>query len=137
MDTIAIAGLLLSVLAGKQYFLHKASFHLYMMLTFLVFSSGCGYIGYSMSIGRPEQIAHTWAILTILIGLLLTPVFYKHFFALVGDRGGICLEGGFLGMVMGLMFITTPTHWVLPLLGMVCLASFYFGYARIQQLLRR
>jgi hypothetical protein len=131
---IAIAGLGLSVQAGKQFLLQKTSAYFYMMLTFIVFSTGCIYIGFVLHTGNSiHTLEPVWAFLTITLGLLLTPVFYKHFFMLVGDRGGICLEAGFLGMVVGFMLITTHAYQVLPFLGLISLGSFFLGYVRLPE----
>jgi hypothetical protein len=116
--------------------LQKTSAHFYMMLTFIVFSFGCIYIGYVLQTGKSmHTLEPVWAFLTITLGLLLTPVFYKHFYMLVGDRGGVCLEAGFLGMIVGFMPITTHTYQVLPFLGMISLGSLFLGYVRLQELL--
>jgi hypothetical protein len=124
----------LSLQAGKQYLLQKTSAHFYMMLTFIVFSTGSTYIGYVLSTGKSiYTLEPAWAFITITLGLLLTPVFYKHFFMLVGDRGGICLEAGFLGMVVGFMLIFTQAYQALPFLGMICLGFFFLGYVRLQE----
>jgi hypothetical protein len=135
---MAIAGLGLAVQAGKQCLLQKTSAHFYMMLTFIVFSASCSYIGYILGTGRSmHTLEPAWAFLTITVGLLLTPVFYKHFFMLVGDRGGICLEAGFLGMVVGFILIITHAYQALPFLGMISLGLFFLGYVRLQEQLFR
>jgi hypothetical protein len=128
----------LSVQAGKQYLLQKTSAHFYMMLTFIVFSAGCSYIGYVLSTGKSmHTLEPAWASLTLALGLLLTPVFYKHFLMLAGDRGGICLEAGFIGMVVGFMLINTHAYQALPFLGIISLGSFFLGYVRLQELMFR
>jgi hypothetical protein len=135
---IAIAGLGLSVQAGKQYLLQKTSSHFYMMLTFIIFSIGWSYIGYVLRTGKSmDTLEPVWAFITIILGLLLTPVFCKHFYMLVGDRGGFCLEAGFLGMIVGFMLITTQSYQVLPFLGMISLGLLFLGYVRLQELLFR
>jgi hypothetical protein len=132
----ALTGFLLSIQAAKQCHLQKASVHFYMMLTFIVFGTGFGYIAYLFGAGKSVYLLDSvWTLITIIVGLLLIPVFYKHFFILVGDRGGICLEGGFLGMILGFMLITTHAYHILPFIGMIILASFFFGYVRLQNLL--
>jgi hypothetical protein len=109
-----------------------------MMMTFIVFSTSCGYIGYVISTGKSIHTLETaWSYLTISLGLFLTPVFYKHFFILVGDRGGICLEAGFLGMIVGFMLIIIHDYQALPYLGMIILGSFFLGYFRLNELLFR
>jgi hypothetical protein len=109
-----------------------------MMLTFNVFSTGCSYIGYVINTGKSiHTLESAWAYLTISVGLFLTPVFCKHFFILVGDRGGICLEAGFLGMIVGFMLIIIHNYQALPFLGMFSLGTFFLGYVRLQELLFR
>jgi hypothetical protein len=106
-----------------------------MMLTFIVFSIGCNYIGYVLRTGKfMHTLEPAWALLTITLGLLLTPVFYKHFYMLVGDRGGICLEAGFLGMVVGFMLIIIHAYQALPFLGIISLGSFIIGYVRLSKI---
>jgi hypothetical protein len=121
---------------ANKCLLQKASVHFYMMLTFIVFSTCCGYIAYLLGTGKSMHLLEpVWAFITIIVGLSLTPVFYKHFFVLAGDRGGICLEGGFLGMIVGFMLITTHSYNILPFIGMTSLAAFFLGYVRLQNLL--
>ncbi|TFE25544.1 hypothetical protein [Cohnella luojiensis] len=56
---------------------------------------------------------------------------------LAGDRGGICLEAGAVGMVVGFMLIITHAYQALPFLGMIILGSLFLGYVRLQELMFR
>ncbi|MFC5649482.1 hypothetical protein ACFPYJ_10125 [Paenibacillus solisilvae] len=93
-------------------------------------------MGYILCTGKSMHMLETaWAFFTIALGLVFTPLFYKHFFMLAGDRGGIYLEAGFLIMVSGLMVIMIHSYQALPFLGMISLGFFFLGYVRLQELL--
>jgi hypothetical protein len=132
----AFFGWVMSVQAGKHYRMDKAPFHIYMLLVFLTFSLGCGYIGSILELHRHLPVLElVWMIMTITAALLLIPIFYHHFLLLAGDRGGFCLGAGLVAMVLGLMFITISEYRVLPAVGMVSLLAFFIGYNRLRNLL--
>jgi hypothetical protein len=135
---LALAGFLMAVHAGKQYWIHKAIFHLFSFIIFLTLSIGLGFIGYLYSLNCPLPVLEPlWAMMTVIIALLLIPVFYSHFDKMAADHGGFCMEAGIILMVVGLIVVTTGDFHVILWIGMLSLTLFYIGYIRLRALVQQ
>jgi hypothetical protein len=135
---LALAGFLMAVHAGKQYWIHKAILHLFSFIIFLTLSVGLGFIGYLYSSDCPLPILELlWALMTVIITFLLTPVFYAHFDKVAADRGGFCMEAGIILMIVGLIGAATGDFHVILWIGMLSLTLFYMGYIRLQALVQQ
>jgi hypothetical protein len=77
-----------------------------------------------------------FAVLTTAAAVVLVLLFWKHFLLLAGDRGGLCLEAGLLGMVTGWMLLSLGEYQLVPFVVMISLAAFFMGYVRLHRLLR-
>jgi hypothetical protein len=135
---LALAGFLMAVHAGKQYLKHKAMLHIVSLIIFLTLSVGLGFIGSLYSSNSTQLIlVPLWTMMTVIIGFLLSLVFYAHFDRVRADRGGFCMEAGIILMLVGLIVVMTDHFQVILWIAMLCLILFYMGYIRLQTLVQQ
>jgi hypothetical protein len=134
----SLAGFIMAVHAGKQYWIQKERLHALPFIVFLTLSIGFGFIGYLYGMGCPKSLLeHLWTLMTVITALLLTPVFYAHFDRLASDPGGFCIEAGIIVMLVGLMLVITGDIHVIPWIGVMSLTLFYMGYVRLRALVKQ
>lgn len=134
---LALAGACFSMMAGLNGLKRKTSVHLSLFLIFAVFTLSCACIRIvGETAGEVERLIPVWACTAILIGVLTSFVIYRHFYLLVGDFGGIAMEGGVILMVFGLMSLIGENGRWLPIIGFLTLGAMIVGYLRLETLLR-
>jgi len=127
----AVAALSIAVYASYHYINKRSASNLYSGLIFLVHGAGAAAIACFPPVKQSAFLLESvWAVMTVLTGIVLALMFYRHFRLLAADWCGYGIEAAFVVMVTGNMAAVGGEYEKLSYVCLLDMLLLAFGFLR-------